>query len=172
MSEIYDWETQHSRGTTFEQVLDKHYENRYKIVRATTKQQRKGVDRYFMETVSYGPPGYSIRWEQWFSVEYKADEKLHRTGFFFVELRQEKDGKIILGWAQKIMAQVLIVYSPQLQTAWWANVITMKQYMSEWLEQHGTRQCENRDGRLAYGLLVPIRQFVNECCYFKDTING
>lgn len=170
---VYNWKDQHQRGTNFEQVLDKHYRSRYRIVPAKDLDQRRGIDRYFMEQILHGPPGCETGWDNWFTVEYKADEKLALTKRIFIETEQQKGERAILGWAQRIMAQVLIVYSPQQGKAWWANVWTIKEYMYDWLQTHPqSRWCENTDGRRARGVLVPASEFINNCCFREDTIDG
>lgn len=141
---IYNFETQLARGEAFETILDAVFSTEFAITKATMTEQRKGIDRFFVDAMSNR-----------YSVEYKADERAHDTKNFFVETTSV-EGKSA-GWIAKLSADFLILLLPQSATIYVFDSSALRATVKQWLKEKlfSERECQNETYK-SKGIAVPL----------------
>ena len=140
----YEFKTQLAKGQKYEEILDEHFTQWYKIKPVSLQFQRLGIDRVFTDE-------NDIR----ITVEYKTDFRAEKTGNVFIELISvDKTQKP--GWVQSSIAQLLVYYIPG------RGIITIpmmeiKKRIKEWMKKYNVIYCANKTYK-SWGLVIPISE--------------
>jgi hypothetical protein len=153
---LHDFTRSFETNKAYEAELDKHFAVEFDITPATRRQERAGIDRFFVHK------GSGVRW----SVEYKTDHMTATTGNVFVEtVSVDTDGKP--GWALTSLAQLLVYYVPPKEYALLADMGAVKRSLADW-ERFRRAEVDNGSYRTV-GLLVPLEAF-RAACYEVQTV--
>ena len=147
----YNFDDQLAKGQYGEEHLDKYFASRGNIiVRATTEQERNGIDRAF--TTSTG---------ETITVEYKTDSKTFHTGNAFIETISvdRPPERIALGWAVKSQADFLYYYVPERSEVCIVRMGRIRALLPQWITQFPLRGVYNPTW-MTWGLLVPYARLV------------
>jgi hypothetical protein len=143
----YSFDAQKARGDSGELFLDKWFATDYDVKPATRHEQRRGVDRTFIQR----------RTGQRFRVEYKTDYKAAETGNAFVEtVSVDTAGKA--GWAYSSEADYLIYYIPTDDLIYVLALEVLRHELPRWVREYPLRAAQN-EGYATHGLLVPLDEF-------------
>jgi hypothetical protein len=121
-----------------------------RIERATTEQQKQGIDRIF-----YRPPDYVKR----SLVEYKRDENACRTGNAFLEtISNDQTGKD--GWVLTTKADVVLYYLPTKDLIYLLYPSWLRERLPQWEKDYELRPTkpERNAGYQSWGVCVPLEK--------------
>lgn len=148
----YEMKKQLARGEEAEQLLDRHFADRFEIRAATRKEQRQGIDRIFVQHES----------QRRYLVEYKTDWTAGRTGNAFVET-VSVDTKNIPGWAYSSQSDWLIYYVPDQQRILILSFARLRELLPSWIQKHKAAPPIPNRGYNTLGILVPLSIFEFAC---------
>lgn len=169
----YSFDEQLETGLKYEAILDNHYKEQYIISKPKDlRDQQKGIDRYYMRKIEVtAGTTFVTKYKSIFSVEYKADIISHTSGFIFLEIELEFNGKPLIGWAGKLTAQALIYLFPQTGEIWWMDALMLKSLLPEWSSIYAVSPWGiNKGGLRARGLLIKKDEFFSGCGFIKDRL--
>lgn len=149
----YLFHQQNKVGQKGEAILDNFLKSLGFTLRlATRREQRSGIDRIMMYPGGTGDDAVS------FSLEYKTDEKAHKTGNAFLEtISVERAGEAeILGWLWSCQADRILYYVVGWDAVYQCHPRVLRYYSEEWLEKYPLRRVKNKD-YYTTGLLVPLK---------------
>jgi len=144
---MYDFQERLAAGSMVEQWLDTYFEPWFRIKAANRREQRLGIDRWFLELVG------SNRW----AVEYKADWAAIRTRNVFIETISV-DAERIPGWAYTSQADWLVYVLPETRRVYSVRMARLRGQLKAWSQRYPTRAIPNRSYH-THGLLVPLHIF-------------
>lgn len=140
----YDFGKQLNIGAAGEAALDAFFVRWYVVIKATAEDQRRGIDRTFINRMS----------QKTFTVEYKTDSRAHQTGNAFIETETYPD-RAQSGWAYTSQADWLFYFVPQTRTVYIVHLATMRTWLPKWEKSYPTRKIPNANYQ-THGLLVPL----------------
>lgn len=142
-----------AQGEQGEAFLDRHFSRWFRIIRATSDEQRQGIDRWF----------HALRRPHSFAVEYKTDWTAAQTGNAFIETisvdTRERDG-----WAYTSAADLLLYYVPGRARIYVLTLTALRFRLPFWQQQYPVREIPN-SGYHTHGLLVPLDELAR--CAFR-----
>lgn len=148
MSQPFDFQQQLKRGEAGEKTLDAYFGQRYQIRRATMAEQRRGIDRFFIN------PANGRTW----SLDYKTDTRAAQTGNVFIETKTHPD-RDHSGWAYTSEAGWLFYYLPDIWTVYAVNQPYLRaKVLPIWAARYPLRSAKNKT-YTTYGLIVPVAEF-------------
>lgn len=156
---IHDYNQSRERGERHERVLDEHYRLMgAEIVRASTEEQKVGVDRWFT-------------WEgKRFSVDYKADEKARKTGNAFLELGDLGRYAARQGCVYRTKADWIVYYIVHTGAIYWFRPTDLTTLVDEeWVAAYGVKAAPNKH-YWTIGVAVPLVAF-EAAAHKKDNVN-
>jgi hypothetical protein len=117
----YDWSRGLEIERSAEQVLDAVFGVQYIIVRATKAHQKQKIDRFHIHRTDG-----RIIWR----VDYKVDLWYAKTGNLALEhVSVVRNGKRqAMGWVHTTIADLVIFYSPQVDTAYTISIAKLRQF--------------------------------------------
>lgn len=148
----YTFGAQYTVGAVGEQALDQYFSRWYDIKLATRDEQRRGIDRVFVNRQN----------GQETTVEYKTDITAGRTGNAFVEtVSVDTIGKP--GWAYTCQARILIYHIPDPETIYVLPMARIRQNVDAWRSKYPERRIPNLSAQgnpyNTVGVLVPLDEF-------------
>ena len=144
---MYKFDEQLSKGQAAEKKLDSLFSDTYVIQEAEMKDQRRGIDRFFV----------SRKLNTALSVEYKTDWRAAKTGNAFVET-VSVDTQNKPGWAKSSQADYLVYYVPDDELVYVMKMKKMREHLNEWMSRYPERKIPNQ-GYSTIGVLVPLKEF-------------
>ena len=137
------------QGEEIERLLDDFLDATYVIRKATTEEQRQGIDRW-LTPIDPDGTGETI------SIDYKADWLAVRTGHVFIEtISVDRAGKS--GWALSSQAQFIFYYLPQRRKLYMLSMAEIQAALPHWALIYQTRLAHN-EGYESAGVLVPLSE--------------
>lgn len=144
-------------GEKGEKRLDAFFLPVYQITPATDAEQRKGIDRHFVNRGT----------QACLTVEYKTDAIANRTKRAFVEtISVDARGKS--GWAYSSQADWLIYFVPGDEIVYIIRFTDLRRRLPAWAFTYPVREALN-DGYKTYGLLVPLKE-LEEIATWKGSL--
>ena len=149
MAQTYEFATQLADGQAGEQRLDRHFGQWFHIIAANEDQQRRGIDRIYLDLRD------GRRW----TVEYKTDHTASHTGNAFVETVSVQTRTTRKpGWAATSAADWLVYFLPECACAYLIRMWDLRQELRRWAGLYPVRDVPNQ-GYVTRGLLVPLAEF-------------
>ena len=146
---VYSFQKQLAQGQTYEQQLDKAFEDRFFIRPATRAEQRRGIDRIYRPRKAP---------DQLLTVEYKADRTAGRTGNAFVETVSVSTTGAP-GWALSSQADWLFyLVLGSAEALYILQMEKLRAKVPAWRSRYPERQIPN-EGYFTVGTLVPLDEF-------------
>lgn len=133
-------------GEKGEAVLDGFFAQVYDITPATDAEQRKGIDRHFVNRAT----------QTRMTVEYKTDAVANRTKRAFIETISV-DARGRSGWAYTSSADWLIYFVPGAEIVYIIRFTDLRRCLPAWAFTYPVREALN-DGYKTFGLIVPLRE--------------
>lgn len=145
---IHEFSTSLARGQQGEAWLDRHFGQTWNIERASRRDERRGVDRWFSDD-----------WTPSFGVQYKTDEKAAETGNAFIEVVSGGPEFHQNGWLWTTQAAVLVYWlpSPARPRFWVLDPEKLRKLASDWHKRYPVRSATNR-GYWTYGICPSIAE--------------
>lgn len=148
MNPPHDFQQQLARGEAGERTLDAYFGQRYQIRKATMAEQRRGIDRFFINPANG---------QQW-SLDYKTDTRAAQTGNVFIETKTYPDREQS-GWAYTSEAGWLFYYLPDAFVVYAVSFSYLRtKVLPLWLARYPVRSAKNKT-YTTYGLIVPVADF-------------
>ncbi len=133
---------QDSNSRAFEEEIDNILlSNSIGLTKVDMSYQRRGIDRLAVEG------------EDEYTLEYKADSKVFKTGNFFLEtVSQDTSNKP--GWVYYSEADYIVYFLPTVKQLWFIKTATLKNNIEDWKQKYPIKSCKNKTYS-SYGVLVP-----------------
>ena len=154
---LYHFGEQLRFGEQGEKVLDAFFSQVYDITPATAAEQRRGIDRHFVNRES----GARM------TVEYKTDARAAKTHNAFVET-MSVDARGKSGWAYTSTADWLIYFVPGDEMVYIIRFADLRSRLPLWHLCYWIKSAIN-DGYKTYGLIVPLEEF-ERCATWKGSL--
>jgi hypothetical protein len=141
----HDFKAKLAEGEAIERKLDAFFRSQgYWVGLATREQQRVGIDRHFRHKLS----------GKHFTVDYKADNRAHETGNFFIET-VSVDSADKAGWAIRAECERIFYYVVQRGVLYVLETETIRNELPRWMLAFPTGTARNEKYE-THGVLVPM----------------
>lgn len=164
MTPVYNFKTQLALGQAAEVEVSQILRSWFRVERASFEFDKLGID-FFLQQKN------GAIW----SAQLKTDFAAARTGNIFLEFEIASESHKSAGWSLSCIAQVLIVWIPDLRKIIFADTVAIKKDLIELKREYGLAppvKNKSKNGKpfFAYGILMPISHFETRYAWSSKVI--